>query len=222
MRILIDVPAGRIQREVIDALIRVHHIVEHGSATVAAGRFDVVIVGSIDVASRVMREHPTTAVIAFMREGDVGGRIRALELGVADAIDRSFLGAQCVARIGSAGRRGALLPRLIERFVVDGLTIDLSAHSCMRDGSEYQLTRREVDIIRFLWRRSRGVVSRQDLLEYVWRVSPNNETRAVDVAIAELRRKLERDPSSPTIIVTVRGLGYRWARETPARILTYG
>jgi two-component system response regulator MtrA len=54
------------------------------------------------------------------------------------------------------------------------------------------------------------VVSRRELLEHVWGVSPGNETRAVDVAVAGLRAKLERDPGAPAIVVSVKGAGYRW------------
>lgn len=59
-------------------------------------------------------------------------------------------------------------------------------------------------------RRAGQVVSRQELLQHVWGVSPSNATRAVDVAIAGLRQKLERDPAAPAIIVSIKGAGYRW------------
>jgi DNA-binding response OmpR family regulator len=64
--------------------------------------------------------------------------------------------------------------------------------------------------VRYLARHAGQVVSRADLLRHVWRVSPRNETRAVDVAIVGLRAKLERDPANPSIILSVRGAGYRW------------
>ena len=66
------------------------------------------------------------------------------------------------------------------------------------------------EIIRWLARRAGQVVSRGELLEHVWGVSPRNETRAVDVAIAALRAKLEREPAAPVVIVSVKGAGYRW------------
>jgi two-component system response regulator RegX3 len=64
--------------------------------------------------------------------------------------------------------------------------------------------------VRWLSRHAGRVVSRGELLEHVWEVSPGNETRAVDVAVAGLRAKLERDPATPAIIVSVKGAGYRW------------
>jgi DNA-binding response OmpR family regulator len=86
----------------------------------------------------------------------------------------------------------------------------LSACTTERDGQTFALTKREVDIVRWLSRHRGHVVSRADLLQHVWGLSPRTETRAVDVAIAGLRAKLERDPSTPAIIVSVKGAGYRW------------
>ena len=208
---LIDVVNGRVKDELVELLERAGHVVERGSANVSARRFDVIVVSSPDAVERVQRIHPGGAVIVFTRVGDVEARIAALEAGGYDAIDASFPMSQSVARIGAAGRRAALLPRQAERYTLDGCTVDLSACTFERDGAMAgALTKREVELVRWLARRTGQVVSRAELLEHVWQVSPRNETRAVDVAIAELRKKLERDPSNPAIIVSVKGAGYRW------------
>jgi DNA-binding response OmpR family regulator len=206
MRVLVDVANGRVTRELLDVLERAGHVVERGSAAVSARRFDVVVVGSVDAAEKLA--HP--AVIVFTRTGDVEARIRALDAGAADAVDASFPPSQVAARVGAAGRRAAALPRPAEQLEIDGCTIDLSACTAARDGHEHALTKREVDLVRWLARHAGHVVSRAELLENVWGVSPRNETRAVDVAIAGLRAKLERDPGEPAIIVSIKGAGYRW------------
>ena len=102
------------------------------------------------------------------------------------------------------------MPRDPDRITRDGCTIDLSACTAERDGHTVALTKREVDIVRWLARHAGHVVSRADLLQHVWGLSPRTETRAVDVAIAGLRAKLERDPGAPVIITSVKGAGYRW------------
>jgi two-component system response regulator MtrA len=209
MRVLIDVANGRVGEELVETLRRAGHAVERGSANVSARRFDVIVVGSPEAADKLIREDPVRAVIVFTRTGDVEARIRGLEVGAADAIDASFSMAQSAVRIGAAGRRAALVPRDPERFVVDGCTIDLSACTCERDGNVQPLTRREVDLVRWLARRPGQIASRAELLEHVWGVSARNETRAIDVAIVGLRAKLERDPAEPTIVVTVKGAGYK-------------
>ena len=210
MRVLIDVANGRVGDELIDTLRRAGHVVERGSATVSARRFDIIVVSSPDAAGRLMREHPSIPVIVFTRVGDVEARIQALEAGAADAVDASFATSQVAVRISAAGRRAALLPRDAELVEIDGCTIDLSACTCERDGKRVPLTRREVDLVRWMSRRPRQVVSRTELLEHVWGLSARTETRAVDVAIVGLRQKIERDPADPAIVITIKGAGYRW------------
>jgi DNA-binding response OmpR family regulator len=210
VRVLIDVASGRVSEELLATLVRAGHTVERGAAQVSARRFDVVVVGAVEVAERLRREHPGLAVIVFTRTGDVEARIRALEVGADDAVDASFPMSQVAARVGAAGRRAALVPRPPERIESDGCTIDLAACTSSRDGRAQPLTRREVELVRWLSRHAGRVVSRRELLAHVWGVSPGNETRAVDVAVAGLRAKIERDPGSPAIIVSVKGAGYRW------------
>jgi len=210
VRVLIDVANGRVSEELVATLARGGHVVERAAAPVAARRFDVVVVGAVEMAERLRREHPGLAVIVFTRTGDVEARIRALEVGADDAVDASFPMSQVAARVGAAGRRAALVPRPPEVIAIDGCLIDLLACTVTRDGRAQPLTRREVELVRWLARHAGRVVSRRELLEHVWGVSPGNETRAVDVAVVGLRAKLERDPSAPAIVVSVKGAGYRW------------
>ena len=209
MRVLIDVANGRIKDELVETLVRAGHEVERGHAPTARG-FDVLIVGSVEIAERLQRERPHDAVIVFTRIGDVEARVRALEAGAADAVDASFAMSQVAARVGAAGRRAASLPRPPERIAIDGVAIDLSAATATRDGRSVALTPREVELVRWLARHAGRVVGRDELLEHVWGLSARTQTRAIDVAIAGLRAKLERDPSAPAIIISVKGAGYRW------------
>jgi DNA-binding response OmpR family regulator len=144
-------------------------------------------------------------VIVCTQPGDVAARVRALELGADDAFDMGFASSQVAARVGAVARRAAP-----DRVEADGCTLDLAAHTASRDGRSVSLTAREVDIIRWLHQHKERVVSRTELLEHVWGVSPDNTTRAVDVAISALRAKLERDARAPAIILSKKGAGYRW------------
>lgn len=209
MRILVDVAADRLCAEIVELLQRAGHTVDRGAAT-RGKTFDLALVGSAEIAEKLRRERPHEAIIVVTKIGDVPARIRALEAGADDAFDASFPPSQMVARVGAAGRRAALVPRPAEQLVIDGCTIDLSASTAHREGRAIELTVRELEVIRWLSSHAGQVVSRADLLAHVWRVSPGNTTRAVDVAIAGLRAKLERDPAAPAIIVSIRGVGYRW------------
>ena len=210
MRVLIDVANGRVGNELLEALARAGHVVERGSAAVSAARFEVVVVGSVELAEKLHRERPGQAVVVFTRVGDVAARIRALEAGAFDVVDASMPRSQTVARFTAAGRRAALIPREAETLEADGCTIDLAASTATRDGAVVVLTKTELALVRWLARHAGRVVSRAELLEHVWRLTPSTETRAVDVAIAALRGKLERNAGAPSIIVSVKGVGYRW------------
>ncbi len=203
MRILVDVASDRLCAEIVELIARAgHHIVR-------TPPFEVALVGSPEAADRLRRERPTAAIIVVTKIGDVPARVAALDAGADDAFDASFPPSQMVARVGAAARRAAAAPKPTERLELDGCTIDLGAATATRDGRQVALTKLEVALVRWLAGKDGQVVDRKELLQHVWRVSPESATRAVDVAIAQLRAKLERDPRNPAIIVSVRGAGYR-------------
>lgn len=209
MHILVEVADDRLKAEILDYLARAGHTIERGSATTCK-HFDLALVGTPEAAQRLRRTRPHDAIIVVTKIGDVAARVQALDAGADDALDASFPMAQVAARVGAAGRRAAMAPRAPDVVEIDGCTIDLSASTATRAGATVALTTREVEIVRYLARHAKQVVSRGELLQNVWRVSAGNETRAVDVAMVGLRAKLERDPGKPAIILSVRGAGYRW------------
>ena len=200
MKIRSDVP--KLEHEIVELLTRAGH-------TLVRTDWELALVATPEAAAALRREHPTAAIIVVTKLGDVSARVRALEAGADDAFDASFAPSQMMARVGSAARRAALTPPTADQIAIDGCTIDLSASTATR-AVTVPLTTREVEIVRWLSSRPGQVVSRAELLQHVWRVAAGSETRAVDVAIAGLRAKLEREPGNPSIIVSVRGVGYRW------------
>jgi DNA-binding response OmpR family regulator len=73
----------------------------------------------------------------------------------------------------------------------------------------------EADLLRYLIEHAGKIISRKEILENVWRVHEDTDTRAIDNFIVRLRRYLEPDPSKPTHLLTVRGIGYRFVTEPP-------
>ncbi len=200
MKIRVEVP--RLEPAIAELLARAGHTLDRET-------WDLALVATPEAARRLRAEFPTAAIIVVTKIGDVAARIRALEVGADDAFDPSFAPSQMMARVGAAARRAALTPPPPDVVAIDGCTIDLSASTASRT-TTVPLTTREVEIVRWLASRAGQIVSRQELLQHVWRVAAGSETRAVDVAIAGLRQKLERDPAAPKIISSVRGAGYRW------------
>jgi DNA-binding response OmpR family regulator len=143
-------------------------------------------------------------------EDDVEARVAGLRAGADDALGVPFAGSQMVARVESLGRRARLVPRLPDLLEADGCMFDLSRCVAVRDGNVSPLSPREVELIRWLHRHRERAVERREILEHVFHVSPEIETRSVDMAIATLRKKIEREPEKPAIIVSVKGLGYAW------------
>jgi two-component system, OmpR family, response regulator MtrA len=203
VRIRVDVSNKQLTTEILELLARGGHTVERGT------EWELALVGTPEAAASLRRDYAIRAIIVVTKIGDVAARVRALEAGADDAFDPSMAGSQMMVRMSSAARRSALTPPPADQIAIDGCTIDLSASTATR-AVTVPLTTREVEIVRWLASRPGQVVSRAELLQHVWRVAAGSETRAVDVAIAALRGKLEREPGKPAIIVSVRGAGYRW------------
>ncbi|HZS37576.1 MAG TPA: response regulator transcription factor [Polyangia bacterium] len=176
--------------------------------------------GALALCQRLRGEHPRLALLLITAPGDVDERVLGLDAGADDCLARPFAPAQMVARVGALGRRAAredadpveptdpTAP--IAPIEIDGCTLDLARAVARRGSLTIQLTAREVALLGFLHQHRARVVARAELLSEVWGVSPRNATRAVDVAVAELRRKLELDRAHPRIVRSVKGLGYVW------------
>ena len=97
-----------------------------------------------------------------------------------------------------------------EEFSFDGRTIDFGTLELRTNGTAIQLTLMEAKLLRHLVRNSGRIVSRKSILEDVWGLREDTDTRAIDNFIVRLRRYIEKDPSKPRHLLTVRGVGYRF------------
>lgn len=100
-----------------------------------------------------------------------------------------------------------------EAFSFSGKTLDLSTLELAANGNVIHLTLMEAKLLRHLIRNSGKVVSRKSILEEVWGLHEDTDTRAIDNFIVRLRRYIEEDPSKPRHLLTVRGIGYRFLAE---------
>jgi DNA-binding response OmpR family regulator len=97
-------------------------------------------------------------------------------------------------------------------IVVGGLRLDAAARSVTLDGQPVSLTAREFDLLLFLMRRPSQVFTREQLLDNVWGYTFASDMSTVTVHIRRLREKIERDPTNPTLLQTVWGVGYKLER----------
>jgi two-component system KDP operon response regulator KdpE len=138
-------------------------------------------------------------------------KVRALDSGADDYVTKPFGMDELLARIRAALRRAAP-PAIAEApvTVTDAFTVDLSAKRVVRDGADVRLTPTEWHLLEVLVRNPRKLVSQRQLLHDVWGPRYESETNYLRVYVAQLRAKLEPDPSKPRYLITEPGMGYRF------------
>lgn len=221
MRILVVEDEALLREGLVDLLEGAGHDVAAvgdglEAAEVGSARaFDMVILDltlprldGLEVCRRLRLARPSLPVLMLTARAGEGDKVDGLHSGADDYVTKPFSPRELLARVAVFERRMAATPSGPEELVVDGCRIDLGQCLAARDGVEVALTAREVGLLRWLHRHAGRAVSRGELLEHVWGLSPQMETRTVDVTIANLRKKIERDPKTPRIIVSLKGVGY--------------
>jgi two-component system OmpR family response regulator len=156
---------------------------------------------------RQLRAQSATPVLMLTARGDDADRIVGLELGADDYIPKPFNPRELLARLRAVLRRAA--PQVIhERLQLAGLSIDLTTREVTRDDLPVALTALEFDLLVALARRPGRVLSRDALLSVAGRDDVYVNDRTVDVHISRLRQKLGDDSRAPSLIKTIRGVGY--------------
>ena len=156
-------------------------------------------------------------VLILTARGEEADKVRGLRLGADDYVTKPFGVLELLARIEALLRRvlapkknGGPPPPPFEKF--GEIEILAPSRTVLREGAPVSLTPKEYDLLLALIRRDGACITRTELLTEVWGYSAEVMSRTVDTHVAELRRKLERDPANPRHILTVRKTGYRLAR----------
>jgi two-component system, OmpR family, response regulator RegX3 len=162
----------------------------------------------LEVTRHIRAESSVPIVMLTARDAELD-KVVGLELGADDYVTKPFSFRELSARIRAVLRRGevtgAPLPPMVE---LGSVKVDLAGHRVLRDGVEIPMKPKVFDLLAFLLRHPGQVVSRDQLLEQVWGYDYSGETRTVDVHVHWLRSAVEPEPSNPTLIQTVRGVGY--------------
>ncbi|QFU99035.1 Response regulator PleD [Luteimicrobium xylanilyticum] len=156
---------------------------------------------------REIRAESGTPIIMLTAKSDTVDVVTGLESGADDYISKPFKPKELVARIKARLRRSEdPMPEVLK---VADVEIDVTGHRVTRDGAPIALTPLEFDLLVALARKPWQVFSREVLLEKVWGYRHAADTRLVNVHVQRLRSKVEHDPESPEIVLTVRGVGYK-------------
>ncbi len=208
-------------------------VVETGEAALEALRereFDLIVldvmlpgVTGFEVATELRRKGNYVPILMLTARGRAEDVLEGLAAGADDYLPKPFELSILLARISSLLRRSQWSRRTektpaedseteapIETAVVDDRTIDFTNLELRYNDETIRLTLMEADLLRYFFRNSNRVISRKQILDEVWGLHEDTDTRAIDNFIVRLRRYLEEDPAHPKRLLTVRGVGYRF------------
>jgi two-component system alkaline phosphatase synthesis response regulator PhoP len=181
-------------------------------------RFDLLILdvllpgpGGLEICHAARERGFDGAILMLTAKGQVADRVRGLQTGADDYLIKPFDPDELVARVSALLRRvhkEQLTP--VTRVEFGGNTVDFGRREFLKHGQRLDLTTKEVELLQFLVNHRGQVLSRERILQHVWREQVHITARTVDVHVAWLRQKLETNPQEPRFILTQRGEGYRF------------
>jgi len=185
---------------------------------VAEHRFDLILldlmlpkISGEQLCSKWRREGLQTPILMLTAKGQEKEKIAGLNLGADDYITKPFSLEELLARINAVLRRTDPARAVGQTFRFGNLDVDIAALKVRCDNKEIEITKREAAIIRYFAANPNRVISREELYKEVWNDTLTDlGTRTMDMHIAKLRSKIERDSADPKIITTVRGAGYKY------------
>ena len=160
---------------------------------------------------RDIRQFSTTPVIILSARDREAEKIEALDLGADDYVEKPFGIGELTARIRAALRHAARAAQPVQRVEIGGVVMDFDKRLVSRDGAPVKLTPKEYDLLAVLFRNAGRVVTHRQILASVWGPAHREDTQYLRVFIGQLRAKIERNPTTPTIVKTEPGVGYRAA-----------
>ncbi len=162
-----------------------------------------------EVCRQLRQRGPVAIIVVTARDSEID-KVVGLELGADDYVTKPFSHRELVARIRAVLRRGQdveLLPDVVE---VGGVRLDVERHEVSVNGEPVRLALKEFELLEMLLRNAGRVMTRGQLIDRIWGADYVGDTKTLDVHVKRLRSKLEADPANPTLLLTVRGLGYKF------------
>ena len=156
---------------------------------------------------RIRGQVPIIMVTARDTEID---KVVGLELGADDYVTKPFSHRELVARIRAVLRRGTDVELAADVVEASDVRMDVERHETTVRGAPVQLALKEFELLEVLLRNSGRVLTRGQLIDRVWGADYVGDTKTLDVHVKRLRAKVESDPANPVLLVTVRGLGYKF------------
>jgi len=185
----------------------------------ARAEYDLVIldlmipkINGFEVLQTLRAEGNQTPILVLSARSSEADKVTGLDLGAEDYVTKPFSLAELLARIRRILRSGDTPEDLDESWSFGDVVIDPTTRLGSRGQERVELTSTELKVLTLLYSAQEKVLSRSRIMEAAWGPDHHGTERTVDNFIAQLRAKLEADPSQPTHLLTVRGVGYRLVR----------
>ena len=159
---------------------------------------------------RQLRARSNVPIIMLTARDSEIDKVVGLEIGADDYVTKPFSQRELVARIRAVLRRGQDVDLTLDVVEAGGVRMDVERHETTVNGQLIKLALKEFELLELLLRNSGRVLTRGQLIDRVWGADYVGDTKTLDVHVKRLRAKLETDPANPTLLVTVRGLGYKF------------
>src|SRR5256884_9511030 len=189
---------------------------EQGFEKATSLPFDLIILdimlprrSGLDVCRDIRLAGLATPILLLTARGQIVDKVAGLKLGADDYVTKPFDTLELMARIEALLRRA---PTRTGQGILHfgSIRVDIRGTKVTREGKPVYLSAREFQLLRYFAEHAGATLSRDDILREVWGYDAGTYTRTVDVHVAGLRQKLEKDPKNPELILTVPGLGYRF------------
>ncbi|MBA2306507.1 MAG: response regulator transcription factor [Acidobacteria bacterium] len=191
---------------------------ESGLARAAGEAFDLVLLdvmlprlGGFDVLKELRKRNVETPVIMLTARGQVVDKVVGLKLGADDYVTKPFEMVELLARIEAKLRRAPVTPHPTLGYQFGGIRVDFRRAEVTKEGAALELSAREFQLLKYFIEHRGATLTREELLNEVWGYNAMPSTRTVDVHVAWLRQKIEPNPRHPQFVLTVHGMGYKFA-----------
>lgn len=194
---------------------------EIGLSRASTEAFDIILLdvmlprkNGFDVCRDLRQQGDSTPILMLTARGQLVDKVVGLKIGADDYLSKPFEPLELLARMEALLRRSSApatggAAKQVHRF--GALSVDLRKTEVRRDETPVELSALEFRLLQYFIEHPGETLSRDELLDNVWRYDPSIFSRTVDVHVRTLRQKIERDPAKPELILTVYGLGYKFA-----------
>ena len=169
-------------------------------------------INGFEICKKLRGQGVNTPIIMLTAKGQEIDRVLGLEIGADDYVTKPFSTRELQARVKAVLRRMETEPdnKQNNLYRSGGLEVDFRQYECHKNGKAVSLTAHEFELLKYLIRNSGKVINRDELLDEVWGKDVFITPHTVDTHIANLRKKIEDDPSRPRFIKSIRGIGYKF------------